>query len=83
MIVESTSTSESLLDCVNNGALPLQQLLTILERLVAASDELLTDLTSSSAMDQASSCIVCLDRAHKTSKCLQTSTLEKFKRVLN
>lgn len=83
MNVESASSYERLIESVNNRDLTLQQLLTIAERLMAASDQSPTDLTSTTVMDQIPFCRVCLNRAHKTLKCLHNGCPETFIGVRN
>lgn len=51
-------------------------LLAISERLVAASNQSSSDLTSPRAMDQMNCCRICLHRAHTTSNCLGICNLE-------
>lgn len=67
-----------LVKCVNNGALTPQQLLTISKRLVAASNESSTDLTSTTALDQVTYCRVFLHRVHTTSKCPHIRNPKRF-----
>lgn len=66
---KSASSFESIIERVNTGVLTLQHLLTISKRLVRASDQSSTDLTSATAMDHVSYCKICLDLHHPTSKC--------------
>lgn len=77
MNFNSAPAFESLVTHINKGALMLQQLLTISERLVAASDQALTDLTFIRSTDQVSYCTVCLDQTHPRFTCLHFSNLER------
>lgn len=61
MIVESPSTFESVLGSVHNWELRLQQLLTISDRLMAVFNRSLTDLMSTTAINQVNYCRVYLD----------------------
>lgn len=72
---KSARRFQSPVDCVNNGALMLQQLQTISEQLVVSSEQSPSDLISTTAMDQVNYCRVCLDRAHTTKKCPHISNL--------
>lgn len=83
MNVESPWSFNSLVDCVNDGTLTPQQLLTISERLLAASNSPLTDLASTASMDQADYSPVCLDKSHSTSKCPHIRNPRTFIRMRN
>lgn len=61
--LESASSFGSLVECFNNRALPLHQLMTISDRLMDVSHHALSSLASTAAMDPVSKCIVCQDRA--------------------
>lgn len=69
MNVESSSTIKSLLDFAKDGMLTLQQWLTILEKLEAASNQSPTDPTSATPMDQIGYRRICLDSVHLRSNC--------------
>lgn len=62
--IESTSSFEIMVDCVNDGKLRSQKLVAISERLLASAKNLSTDLTPTTALDQAKYCKVGLERAH-------------------
>lgn len=68
MNFKSTSSSESLVYCVNNGGLMSQQLLTISSLLVAASHQIPIDFTSATDIDQLNHCRVRLHHAPPTFK---------------
>lgn len=76
--VESASSFRRFLEWVNDGLFTLQQLLTILERLVAATKQSSTELTSTTAINQISYYKASIDKDCSTSKCLRLSKSNLF-----
>lgn len=81
MNVESTASFERFVDFVNDWALSSQQLQTITERGVAASDPSLPDLTYTTPMNEVRQCDFWSEKAQPTTKCLHSSTYGTFIRV--
>lgn len=80
---ESSPIFESLVDCFNNEKLTLRQILTILERFMAAFDESSTGLLCTTSKDQGNYCRVCLDHTYSFSKCLHINNPETFVYIHN
>lgn len=64
--IESAWSFDIFVDCPNDGLLTLQQWLTTSKRLVAASDDLSSDLTLTTSIDQVSYSRVCSVKDHLT-----------------
>lgn len=83
MNFKSAAIFESVLQCQNDRSPTLQQLLTILKKLEAASDKSSTDLTSTTGINLVSYCRFCLDKCLLISDYTQIGNLYMFMSMQN